>query len=124
LLRIDIGPAENGNGIFFRGDSTYQFRNHKFVRTVKIENELIFFSGSMYFYSLPEALKHFNEPGYDLSKAYVSTWKGKEVYVVGASDQNEKSNQLWIDRDMLIIVRFIKTENGHNRKAFFKTISN
>lgn len=111
-LRIDFDSLKSGNGVIFRADSTYVISNHKLVRSVKNENELIFFLGGMYFVPFDQALAHFKDLHYDLTKFHTDTWKGKPVYVIGADKADEKVNQLWIDQEKLIAVRFLKYEDG------------
>src|SRR5882757_5399040 len=66
LLRIDIGSEKSANGIIFRHDSTYRFRNNKITASTKDENELIFFLGGMYFVPFDKVLSHFADLHYDL----------------------------------------------------------
>ena len=120
LLRIDIGAASSPNGILFRHDSTYVFKDNKITRGVKNENELIFFLGGMYFKDFDEVLKHFADLHYDLSKFHASTWKGKPVYVLGADKDDEKVNQLWIDQEKLVAVRFLKYEDNTKEEGTFE----
>ena len=116
-LRIDFDSLKSGNGIIFRADSTYVINKHKLVRSVKNENELIFFLGGMYFVPFDEILTHFKNLHYDLSKLHTDTWKGKPVYVIGADKADEKVNQLWIDQEKLVSVRFIKYEDGSKEEG-------
>ena len=116
-LRIDFDSLKSGNGIIFRADSTYVINKHKLVRSVKNENELIFFLGGMYFVPFDEILTHFKNLHYDLSKFHTDTWKGKPVYVIGADKADEKVNQLWIDQEKLVSVRFIKYEDGSKEEG-------
>jgi hypothetical protein len=111
-LRIDFDSLKSGNGIIFRADSTYVISNHKLARSVKNENELIFFLGGMYFVPFGDVLSHFKSLHYDLSKFHTDTWKGKPVYVIGADKADEKINQLWIDQEKLVAIRFLKYEDG------------
>ncbi|HVS93525.1 MAG TPA: hypothetical protein VHE59_15905 [Mucilaginibacter sp.] len=111
-LRIDFDSLKSGSGVLFRGDSTYVISKHKLVRSVKGENELIFFLGGMYFVPFEQVLTHFKELHYDLSKFHEDTWKGKAVYVIGADKADEKVNQLWIDKEKLVAVRFIKYDDN------------
>jgi hypothetical protein len=111
-LRIDFDSLKSGNGVIFRGDSTYVMSNHKLVRSLKNENELIFFLGGMYFVPFNQVLAHFKALNYDLSKFHTDSWKGKPVYVIGADKTDEKVNQLWIDQEKLVAVRFIKYDGG------------
>ncbi len=120
MLRIDIGSPNSGNGIIFRKDSTYVFNNNKITRSIKNENELIFFLGGLYFVSFDDVLSHFKALHYDLSKFHTSTWKGHPVYVIGADKDDEKINQLWVDQDKLIPVRFIKYDNKSKEEGLFE----
>lgn len=120
LLRIDIGTEKSANGIIFRHDSTYAFRNNKIVRSSKGENELIFFLGGLYSKSFEQVLLHFKDLNYDLTKFHASTWKDKPVYVLGADKDDDKVNQLWIDQEKLVAVRFIKYDGGTKEEGFFE----
>jgi hypothetical protein len=120
LLRIDFGSAKSSNGVIFRHDSTYRFSNNKIVRSSKDENELIFFLGGMYSFPFDKVLSHFAELHYDLSKFHASTWKGKSVYVLGADKDGDKVNQLWIDQEKQVAVRFIKYDNNTKAEGFFE----
>ena len=120
LLRIDIGTEKSTNGIIFRHDSTYVFRNNKIVRSDKGENELIFFLGGMYSKSFDQVLAHFAELHYDLSKFHTTTWKGKAIYILGADKDDEKVNQLWIDQEKMVAVRFFKYDNNTKEEGTFE----
>ncbi len=119
-LRIDIGSANSGNAIIFRSDSTYRFKDNKLIKSSKDENELTFFLGGLYFMPFDEVKEHFADLHYDLSKFHESTWKGKPVYVIGANTDDEKANQLWIDKKDLYAVRFIKYDNSTKEEGWFE----
>lgn len=120
LLRIDFDKLNSGNGVIYRHDSTYVMSNNKLVRSLKGENELIFFLGGMYFVPFESVLAHFKELDYDLDKFHTDTWKGKPVYVIGSDKPDEKVNQLWIDQEKLVPVRFIKYDNGTKEEGWFE----
>lgn len=119
-LRIDIGPAGSGNFIIFRSDSSYYFKNNKLTRATGEENELTFFLGGMYFMPFDAVTAHFAALHYDLSKFHESTWKGKPAYVIGANTDDEKVNQLWIDKKDLYAVRFIKYDKDTREEGWFE----
>jgi len=120
LLRIDFDSVKSSNGIIFRHDSTYVFRNKKIVRSTKDENELIFFLGGMYAMPFDKILGHFADLHYDLTKFHTSNWKGRPVYVLGADKDGDKVNQLWIDQENLYAVRFIKYDDKTKEEGFFE----
>jgi len=109
-LRIDIGGENSGNSMMYKGDSLYIFRSNKLVRTVKDENELIFFLGGMHFKPYEQVVSHFADLHIDLAKGFETTWHGKPVYVLGANGEDEKVNQLWVDKEKLVPVRYFKFE--------------
>lgn len=120
LLRIDFDSLKSGNGVIFRNDSTYVFRSNKVVRAVSGGNDLIFFLGGLYAMPFEKLLTHFADLHYDLSKFHTSTWKGKPVYVLGADKDGDKVNQLWIDREKLVPVRFIEYNNNRKEEGWFE----
>ncbi len=120
LLRINFDSAKSNEGVIFRHDSTYRFRNNKVIRATRDENELIFFPGGLYAMPFDKVLTHFADLHYDLSKFHSSVWKGKPVYVLGAAVDGDKVNQLWIDQEKLVPVRFIKYDNNTKEEGFFE----
>jgi len=119
-LRIDIGPAANGSVAIFRGDSTYNVRGGVLRSGTKDENDLIFLLGGLYFYPLDHSLAKLKTLGYDLTKSYENEWKGKPVYVIGASDKSDlASNQLWVDKKELFLVRMIEQTKGTKEECIF-----
>jgi hypothetical protein len=119
-LRIDIGSETSGNFIVFRQDSSYRYKNNKLVSASADENELTFFLGGMYFMPFEDVKAHFTALHYDLSKFHESIWKGKPAYVIGAHTDDEKVNQLWIDKKDLYAVRFIKYDKGMKEEGWFE----
>ena len=119
-LRIDFDSLKSPNAVIFRSDSTYVIVKNKVVRSIKNENELIFFLGGLYFVPFDQVLAHFNDLHYDLSKFHTDIWKGKPVYVIGSDKADEKVNQLWIDQEKLVAVRFIKYDGGTKEEGTFE----
>ena len=70
--------------------------------------------------SRDQVLAHFKSLNYDLTKFHEDTWKGKPVYVIGADKADEKVNQLWIDQEKLVSVRFIKYDGGTKEEGTFE----
>jgi hypothetical protein len=58
--------------------------------------------------------------GYDLGKSYETTLNNEPVYVIGAANADEKANQLWIDKQKLVVVKFISYDNGEKEEGIFK----
>ena len=51
----------------------------------------------------------------DLEVMRDDQWEGQPVYVVGAKAGDSTSNQMWVDRDHLRLVRFIQSSKSGDR---------
>lgn len=119
-FRIDFGNIDSGNAAVFKGDSVYNFRRGILRSSRKDANDLTFLLGGMYFYPFDKTAAITKQLGYDLSKSFETTWKGNPVYVIGANMDGEKINQLWIDKEKLVLVRMLKYENGRKEEGLFE----
>ena len=116
-FRIDFGDTKSGNAVIFTKDSTYNFRNGKLGRVTINNDDLTFLLGGMYFYPFESVVSRFTSLGYDLNKFHEDTWQNEPVYVIGADNTAEKTNQLWVDKENLFPVRFIKFDNGRKEEG-------
>ncbi|HET6253585.1 MAG TPA: hypothetical protein VFE32_05905 [Puia sp.] len=109
-FRMDFGPADSGNAVIFRLDSSYRFTNGQLRSTTINNNEgLIFLLGGMFFYPFDQTCHILSDSlHYDLTQAREDNWKGHPVYVIG----KEGANQLWIDKEHLYLVRMIKSDDN------------
>jgi hypothetical protein len=118
--RIDIDSPKSGNGFIQIKDSLYIFSMNKLVRTIKNDDGVIFLLGGLYFMPFDNVLARFKSLNYDLGKFHVDTWKGKDVYVIGANSNDERVNQLWIDKERMLVLRFIKYDSGTKEDVSFE----
>ena len=116
-FRIDFGDPKNGNAVIFTKDSSYNFRNGKLGKVTINSDDLTFLLGGMYFYPIDSVISKITRLGYNLDHFHKDTWKGRDVYVLGANDNHEKLSQLWIDKEKMVVVRFIKYENGRKEEG-------
>jgi 7-cyano-7-deazaguanine synthase in queuosine biosynthesis len=58
--------------------------------------------------------------GFDPGKFHEDLWKGKSVYVIGASKGEDSTSQIWIEKEHYNIVRMIKFENNRKEEAQFE----
>ena len=119
-FRITFGDIKDGNAMIQVKDSAYNFRKGKMFRKGPKGEDLTFLLGGMYFVPFENVKEGVKKEGYDLSKAHESEWKGSKVYVIGTETDDEKQSSLWIDRDKLVVVRFIKYDgpNGKEEAVF------
>lgn len=118
-FRIDFGKAEDGNAAIFTPDSVYRFSKGKLARITPNDDDLTFLLGGMYFMPFEEVKVKMKKMGYDPANSYETSWKGSPVYVIGASGDKDSSNQLWIDQQKLVPVRFVKQQDGHREEGIF-----
>ncbi len=59
------------------------------------------------------------QQGYDISKSYETTLDGKEVYVIGATSATDKSTQIWVDKQNLLVLKMINYRNAQKEEAIF-----
>jgi len=111
-LHIRKGAFESGNGMIFRNDSLYEFKESVLTLSIKKYHDLLFWGFDVYFLDKEKVYAKAGEMNYDLNKIYETTWNGKAVYVIGANKDEEKYNQAWIDKEGLYLVRVIKKDGN------------
>ena len=118
-FRIDFGDKKEGNSVLYVKDSVYNFRKNKLIYKGYDNDNLTFLLGGMYSYSFDSVKAKIKRQGYDLGRFHENTWNGQPVYVIGANEVSEKSNQLWIDKDKLIVLKFIKFKGKNKEEGIF-----
>jgi hypothetical protein len=109
LLRIDVDPIEQGNGLIVRGDTQYVFNRGTLTRRILRTNELLLLGFDVYFLQPGTTAAWLRRLGFDLSRIRQDEWQGRQVYVVGASSASDLSaRQFWVDREHLLFVRLIQ----------------
>jgi outer membrane lipoprotein-sorting protein len=119
-FRIDFGDIKSGNAAIFTKDSIYVFRKSLLARTTANDENLTFMLGGMYFYPFDTVKAMYKHYGYDIGKSYETTFNNAPVYVIGANNADEKTSQLWIDKEKLVVVKFISFAKGEKEEGIFK----
>lgn len=115
-FRVDFGPAIGKDGYIVSNDTLYMFKNGFLVERRPCIMDVGLLTGDIYFMPVEDAIKECKKHGYDLSKFREDTYRGNEVYVVGANDKNDtKSPQFWIDKEELYVVRNINFSEEDNK---------
>jgi outer membrane lipoprotein-sorting protein len=111
-LRIDFGKPTEGNGALYTHDSTYRIAKGALKSADAGGNPLIPTLFDVYVVPVSRTVDDLqNTLKIDLSKVNESTWDGRPVYVVGADLGNERTPQLWIDKERLVVLRQIFAAN-------------
>ena len=107
-LRIDVGDPSAGNGALYTADSLYVLRAGKVVRTMAEGNPFLPLIVGVYTQPLDQTIAQIAPYKVDLSRIHTQDFEGKPTYVVGsASPSDTTSPQFWVERDRLIVTRFL-----------------
>lgn len=113
-LRIDIAPAEKGNGIIFADGKVFSFRDNKIAGSRELVHPLLALGFDVYGQAVEKTFEQVSSLGIDMSVIHTAKWQGRDVYVVGAKAGNEKVPQFWVDRKNLYFVRLIEVKGKNN----------
>lgn len=117
-FRIDFDAPAEGNCIIYRSDSAYLFRKGVLAKSQSDRNDLLYTLGGMYFSpSFAHVTSRFTAMRYDLTKGFETVWNGKPVVVIGAENEIEHTNQLWVETTNYNIVRFVKYDGGSKEEG-------
>lgn len=107
-FRINFGDKAEGSFIVFKHDSAFTYKKNTLHRARPDTNNLLLLIGGMYYRKLDDVLHRLKKKDYKLNVLSTQMWNGREVYVIGAKQNDLKSNQLWVDKRMLITLRIIE----------------
>jgi len=119
-LIIKIGSKDSGNGSLYAGDNHYRFQNGELVSTKEETNELLDLGSMVYKIPPKKTIKRLSKHGFDLSKAYESTFNGMDVYVVGKNNEQEDAPYFIIDKDKLLMHKLVRDLDGNDLEVEFK----
>ncbi|HAS44818.1 MAG TPA: hypothetical protein DCS93_30340 [Microscillaceae bacterium] len=104
-FRIDYGHPSKGNAVLFTADTAYRFRKGKLATTRYNPQYFLLLKGGLYHRTVKECLKILKKGGYRTENFHTDTYRGRPVYVIGASKGDLKTPQFWIDQAHFYIVR-------------------
>ena len=116
-LHIRFGKFEGGNGMVFKNDSQYVYRSGKMIRKIAEINNLQYFAFDVYKSTVNQTLETLKKQGFDSNIFRLARWQGDLAYVIGAEEDDNKSNQLWFDKKTLMLVRIIYMNRGSHVEA-------
>ncbi len=113
-FRIDFEYPSQGNFVIFKNDSSYSYKNSELKKTKYNTNNLLLLLGGMYYRELKDVLARLKNDGYNTQMVSNQKWNKQKVYVIGANAGDLKSNQIWVNKSDLKIVRIIERIDGEN----------
>ncbi len=109
-LRINKGPASEGNGFVFTDGTLTTFQKGKPSATVPYVHMLLVLGFDVYRQPPNTTIAQVKGEGFDLSQIHEEKWEGQDVYVVGVAKGDLKSKQFWIEKKRLLFVRLIEPD--------------
>ena len=116
-LRIDIGPAANGNGYVLADGNVTIMKDGKVSSNRPLVNMLLVLGFDVYRQDPQTTIDVVKAQGYDLTKLREDTWEGHPVYVVGAAKGDLQSRQFWVEKDTLLFVREMEPARSDPKKT-------
>ena len=111
-LRIAFLPASQKSGLVQVGDRVASFDNGIRVDFRRSVNPLLLMTADIYAAPLATITRGLDSLHVDQEIIRSEEWEGQPVYVVGAKAGDTTSNQMWVDRDHLRLVRFIQAQKA------------
>jgi outer membrane lipoprotein-sorting protein len=116
-LRIDLGPAADGNGYVFADGNVTIMKDGKVSGNRPLVNMLLVLGFDVYRQDPQTTIDVVKAQGYDLTKLREDTWEGHPVYVVGAVKGDLQSRQFWVEKDALLFVREMEPARSDPKKT-------
>lgn len=114
-LRIAFLPASQKSGLVQIDDRVASFDNGIRVDFRPSVNPLLLLTADVYVAPVATIMRELDTLHIDGDIIRNDSWDGQPVYVVGAKAGDTTSNQLWVDRDQLRLVRFIQSQKAGDR---------
>ncbi len=107
-LRIEFLPATGGNGAIYADGNVYSFEGGRLARTAAQVNALLVLTADVYAQPVATTVRQLTTLGIDLARLRSDTWKGRRVWVVGATEAADVgSPQFWVDAETWVVHRVI-----------------
>jgi hypothetical protein len=114
-LRIAFLPATQKSGLVQVDDRVASFDNGIRVDFRRSVNPLLLLTADVYAAPVASVMRGLDSLGVDEEVIRNDEWEGEPVYVVGAKAGDTTSNQMWVDRNHLRLVRFIQRNKTGER---------
>jgi hypothetical protein len=114
-LRIAFLPATQKSGLVQVDDRVASFDNGIRIDFRPSVNPLLLLTADVYAAPVAAVMRGLDSLNVDEEIIRGDTWEGQPVYVVGAKVGDTTSNQMWVDRNHLRLVRFIQRSKAGDR---------
>ncbi|HEY3934671.1 MAG TPA: hypothetical protein VGL65_08630 [Gemmatimonadales bacterium] len=107
-VRVDVAPAATGRVVIYRNDTTYEIGGGRLRSATEGVLPFLLVLHDLQTAKPEQTIAMLRRYGFDLTRTHNTTWDGAPVIVVGALAGDTVSNQFWLDRDRLVLVRMIE----------------
>jgi len=114
-LRIAFLPATQRSGLVQVDDKVASFDNGIRVDFRPSVNPLLLLTADVYVAPVAAIMRGLDSLSVDTEVIRTDEWQGRPVYVIGAKAGDSTSNQMWIDADKLLLLRFIQRGKSAER---------
>jgi hypothetical protein len=114
-LRIAFLPVTTRSGLVQADDKIASFDNGIRVDLRPSINPLLLLTADVYAAPTPIIMKGLDSLGVDMEMIRTDEWDGHPVYVIGAKAGDSTSNQMWVDAERLVLLRFIQRSKSGER---------
>lgn len=114
-LRIAFLPATQRSGLVYVDDKVASFDNGIRVDFRPSVNALLVLTSDVYAAPISQIMRELDSLDVDTDVIRNDEWDGRPVYVVGAKAGDTTSNQVWVDADRLVLLRFIQSNKAGDR---------
>jgi hypothetical protein len=123
FLRYDVAPATTGRALIYRNDSLYQFGKGQLRGRAPDVQPLFVLLHDLHSAKPEKTIAMLKKYRFDLSRTHERTWDGARVIVVGALAGDSTSNQFWLDKKKMVLVRLIERNGSDPRRPLDARIS-
>lgn len=114
-LRIAFLPTTQRSGLVQVDDKVASFDNGMRVDFRPSVNPLLLLTADVYAAPVAKIMRGLDSLSVDTDVIRTDEWEGHPVYVVGAKAGDSTSNQMWVDADRLLLLRFIQRGKSGGR---------
>jgi hypothetical protein len=114
-LRIAFLPATQRSGLVQVDDNVASFDNGIRTDIRPSVNPLLLLTADVYAAPVSTIMRGLDSLSVDAEVIRIDEWEGHPVYVVGAKAGDSTSNQMWVDADRLLLLRFIQRGKSGER---------
>ena len=106
-MRIDYVPRDLQNGVLVLRDTQYVMANAQPVAITRYIDPIFLLQHAVYYLPPDETIARLRELGVNVDRVAQSTWDGRAMFVLGDPPGADGHEQVWIDRELMLLVRFL-----------------